>query len=118
MTLAIVINPGTEPVAEATEEYAIENMRHFVTDCKQDGLRFVRVPELDYGEGRFAFLLWRGERCHEIQMPGITLNAVRFTGDVGQSAWDFPRLYVDGSSWLWKFAVLDKDEEWAEFVAA
>jgi len=109
-----VINPGTEPVAGSTEENAAENMRHFVTDCKVDGLKFVRVPELDYGEGRYAFLVWKGTRCHEVQMPGLVLNAVRFIADAGMNAWDFPRLHVDGSSWLWCFAILKDEGAWEE----
>jgi hypothetical protein len=112
--IPVVINPGSGPVADATEEHAAENMRHFVTDCKVDGLRFVRVPDVDYGDGRFAFLLWKQERCHEIQMPGLPLDQVRFTGAGHQSIWDFPRLYVDGSSWVWKFAVLDAESEWTQ----
>ncbi len=114
MSMSIVINPGTGPCVDVSETQAIDNMRHFVTDCQQSELRFVRVPELDYGDGRFAFLLWKGERCHEIQMPGLPLNRVRYMGEPDQNAWDYPRLYVDGSSWLWMFAILNKDEQWTD----
>jgi hypothetical protein len=30
---------------------------------------------------------------------------VRYLGIPGQNIWDFPRLFVDGSSWVWKFAI-------------
>ncbi len=36
-------------------------------------------------------------------MPGIPLSEVRYVK--GLNAWLFPRLYVDGSSWLWEFAI-------------
>lgn len=36
-------------------------------------------------------------------MPGWPLGQVRWQPDA--DAWQFPRLYVDGGSWLWGFAV-------------
>jgi hypothetical protein len=32
-------------------------------------------------------------------------SALRFTGAADQNIWDFPRLYVNGSSWVWIYAV-------------
>ena len=116
MSIKVVINPGSGPVAGSTEIHANENMKHFVADCGRADLKFIRVPHLDQGEGRFTYILWKGERCHEIEMPGLPLNRVRFTGDESQNIWDFPRLYVDGGSWVWKYAVLDNDCDWAEYV--
>lgn len=110
----VIINPGSGPVPNATEDNAVDNMRHFVTDCKQDGLQFVRIPNADYGEGRFAFLIWRNTRCHEIQMPGLGLDRVRYTGSEEQNIWHFPRLYVNGSSYVWKWALLAEDSDWTE----
>jgi len=37
-------------------------------------------------------------------MPGLPLDLVRYTGENGQNIWNFPRLYLDDSSWVWKFA--------------
>jgi len=109
----IFINPGTGPIEDTSEKHARENIEHFLTDCKTTGLHFVRIPERDYGEGRYAFLVWKDRICHEIQMPGLPLARVRFMSEEGQSAWDFPRLYVDGSSWLWELALLsEKDFEY------
>lgn len=100
----IAINPGSGPVDKASEENAIDNIKHFITDIGKD-VDFVRIPEKDYGEGRFAFLLWYGNFCHEIQMPGLPLERVRWMDSEGQNIWHFPRLYVDDSSWVWKFAL-------------
>ena len=112
MTVEVAINPGAGPVAGASEQDAVENMHHFITDCKQDSVDCIRIPKYDYGEGRFAFLLWMDNRCYEIQMPGLPLEKVRYMGSDSQDIWDFPRLYVDGSSWAWKFAILDEEEDW------
>ena len=101
----IIINPGSGPVDNSTEENAIQNIKHFITDLDLTDIKSVRIPEEDYGEGRYAFLIWKGTHCHEIQMPGLPLNNVRYTKDENQNIWDFPRLYVDGSSWVWCFAV-------------
>lgn len=38
-------------------------------------------------------------------MPGIALENVRYVGADDQNIWDFPRLYVEGSSWVWEFGV-------------
>lgn len=108
--MKIIINPGSGPVANSNEKEAIENIKHFLTDCGVEDVDFVRVPQKDYGKGRFAFLLWKDTVCHEIQMPGIPLEKVRYMDSDEQDIWDFPRLYVDGSSWVWKFALLCEDD--------
>lgn len=117
-----IINPGTEPIMDASVEHAKDNMAAFADEVMErlqaSGLKkdryigFHRQANKDYGEGRFAFHLvaisgGAGEHVAvvEIQMPGWPLANVRYVGGEDQNAWAFPRLYVDGSSWLWKFAV-------------
>lgn len=103
----VIINPGTFGMDDTTEENAIVNMDQFIKDCHIDGLSFKREPEKDYGGGRYAFMVSRNghTRTVEIQMPGRALDKVRYTGAKEQNIWHYPRLYVDGSSWVWKFAV-------------
>ena len=111
--MIVTINPGTGPLPEATEAHAIENIKHYVTDCGVPRVDWVRIPAYDYGGGRYAFLVWRQNVCHEVQMPGLPLHEVRYVASGGQSPFDYPRLYVDGSSWLWAFALLDNAaEDW------
>lgn len=105
--MQFIINPGIGPVDNATEQHATTNMEHFVTDCSAKNLKFVRLTYLD-DRGRFGFLLYRDTRCHTIEMPGLPLEKVRYMGPE-QDIWDFPRLYVDGSSWVWCYALLDDD---------
>ena len=111
----IIINPGSGPVENSTEEHAVVNIAHFILDNGVAGVNYVRIPEHDYKDGRFAFLLWKDNVCHEIQMPGDALTAVRYMDEDNQNIWNYPRLYVDGSSWVWCFALglsfeLDEDD--------
>lgn len=107
--MTIIINPGSGPVHEATEEHAAINITVFADDLRRAGLGIdgcARLPDADYGEGRYAFALAMADgRSIEIQMPGLPVERVRFLGEEGQNIWDFPRLYVDGSSWVWQFAL-------------
>lgn len=105
----LIINPGTGPVADATAEQAAENIRAFVVDvaagigCPNADI----VPSLMSATpkgGRFTFRLRRGESRCEIDMPGIPTERVRYMGPP-QNIWDFPRLYVNGSSWVWCYAI-------------
>lgn len=101
----IVINPGSGPVADATEENAAFNMAAFILDVGAPTATIERAAAKDYGEGRFAFVVRLGSNECEVQMPGLLLDAVRYTGTNGQNIWHFPRLYTDGSSYVWEFAV-------------
>ena len=111
--MQICINPGTGALNETNEKNAIENMKHFIADCKIPELNFTRIECKDYGEGRYAFLIWKDMTCHEIQMPGLPLDKVRFMDEKTQNIWDFPRLYIDDSSWIWIFAILDEESFYA-----
>ena len=110
--MTIIINPGTGPVAGASYFYAKTNMAMLLVDAGGHSLTEIKDPDL--GDGRFRFFGCFGGRWHEIDMPGLPLAEVRYMGDEGQNIWDFPRLYVDGSSWVWKYAiraVIEHDDE-------
>lgn len=99
-------NPGTDKNPHPTRRQAAENMKQFVADCGLNRISFRATPRKDYdkteGDGRFAFVMSRTRWSIEIQMPGIPLQTVRYTGG---DAFGFRRLYVNGNSWLWEFAV-------------
>jgi hypothetical protein len=109
----IFVNPGTGIVDNASEENARANIRQFVKDCDSSlHWYWKRDKRNDYGDGRYAFKVYCDEFKHkkiEIQMPGWELDRVRYMGLEEQNPWHFPRLYVNGSSWLWEFAILDRD---------
>lgn len=108
----VIINPGTGPVAGATLAHAHANMEQLLKDCGHPDAKWRRDPEASEDDGRFAFLVTcppceaepKGWEC-SVDMPGIPLKEVRWMDKKGQNIWHFPRLYVDGSSWVWKFAI-------------
>lgn len=99
------INPGTGPVTDATEELAIAAATKMVDDIKLQGATFKRAPQRDESDGRYGFVFSFGERSVDVDIPGLSLDRVRYVGGANQNPWRFPRLYVDGSSWLWEFAI-------------
>ncbi|MFD4258210.1 hypothetical protein ACFWR9_11415 [Streptomyces sp. NPDC058534] len=115
--MTVFINPGSGPVNDASEEHAAANITVFADDLRQAGLGVAgcaRTSASDYGDGRYAFTLTMDDdRTIEIQMPGLPIAQVRYLDEDGQNIWDFPRLYVDDSSWVWKFAlaVCEPDED-------
>lgn len=99
--MVLIMNPGTGNVKGATEENAITNIEQFIDDLGQEGIQYVRVPEMDEG-GRFGFRIKKrdDQPCHLIDMPGCDDAKLRWAGP------GFPvRLYVDGSSWQWDLAL-------------
>lgn len=110
----IAVNPGTGYVPNATLENAVSNMKHWLVDCDLKNHKFIYEPENDVNDGRFSFIVLEiGDNegvFHRIQMPGLPLEEVRYVGSENQNVWHFPRLYVDGSSWVWKFSLLKKSD--------
>lgn len=104
----IFVNPGSGSVEGGTYENAHINMQQWIVDyAKLHGVNLVwtRTESLDR-EGRFGFTVYRGDdEYSEIEMPGLPIERVRFLGLEGQNIWDYPRLYVDGDSWVWKYAL-------------
>lgn len=111
----IIINPGTGPIHNTTKEHARSNMDAFVKDVLDDPefadahdettMITIEDAERDDGEGRFTFILRYGDRESEIDMPGLPLEEVRYISRRDQNILDFPRLYENGSSWVWLYAV-------------
>lgn len=98
----VIINPGSGPVSGATPAQALANTEVFAQEI---GGAKIEGPLGTEGDGRWKFRLSRDGLFVEIDMPGIELESVRYLGSGDQNIWDFPRLYVDGGSWVWKYAV-------------
>lgn len=111
--MSIIINPGTEPLdaAISTEQNATANMAVFVENLRAAGITVAAVTRTsdDDHAGRYAYQIddseLAGARTIKIEMPGLPLDEVRYMDEPGQDIWDFPRLYVDGTSWVWMFAL-------------
>ena len=106
--MTISINPGSGPVSGTylSRENARANMHHFIADLRNRGHSAQHEATGDEeSHGRWLFVLTVNEHLHLVEIPGLPLSRVRFMAEPDQSAWDYPRLYVDGSSWLWKYAL-------------
>jgi hypothetical protein len=112
------VNPGSGPVQSSTEENAWVNIRSFVDDLGAKGVAVVNIlrrSDADRREGRYEFdLFLRDPQPQEesaprskisVSMPGRPLDRVRYLKLPEQDIWQFPRLYIDGSSWVWFFAI-------------
>jgi hypothetical protein len=126
----MLINPGTGPIPDGTMAHAVNNLASFVYEvCDGHPVRGVRatprVDPADDQDGRFSFsveldLSAEGQPtvALDVLMPGLPLEHVNFGTRPDDSVFDFPRLYLNGSSWLWKFAVELASEEVARAVPA
>lgn len=108
--MSVIINPGSGPVAGATRENAEANVRQLLVDADAPNaeINFVKVGTIygtDKPDGRFEFDLSMDGHVCNVEMPGLSLERVRYLGQPDQNIWDFPRLYVDGSSWVWTYAI-------------
>lgn len=108
------INPGAGTVrGRTTFSHARQNLEALVKEAGLPGLTR-RVVDRAADEGCYHFELGyplpghvnipRSRWC-PVGMPGLPLRQVRFVDDVKQDCLEFPRLYINGNSWLWKYAV-------------
>lgn len=104
--LMLRINPGTEPVEGATYESARYNLNVLLRDVLGADAQSARVKHTGDKEGRYSFTVEYKGQAVCIDMPGIELSRVRYLGTAEQmrNIYSFPRLYVDGASWLWLYA--------------
>lgn len=102
----IIINPGTEKQSNTTEENAINVAQTIIEDTGINGLTYTRgATEKDSG-GWYNFIFSLGGKDLEVDIPGVDPK-VTTAGTPFYS----PRLYVDGSSWLYDFGISQIKEE-------
>lgn len=100
------INPGAGPVEGAFLGYARQNISQLILDAgfKLEQVEIIHHSKYD-DSGRFFFQLKHNGRTCEVEIPGLDLSLVRYLISEEQNIWDFPRLYVNGSSFVWLFAI-------------
>jgi hypothetical protein len=100
--MQILINPGSGPVQNGSKEQSEANIKQFITDlgigCDYE---FLQIEE----DGRHTYRICNQSQSHEIQMPALPLENVRYMAEYGQKIFNFKRLYVDNSSWTWWYAL-------------
>lgn len=94
----ITINPGTEPSPSATLENAVAIVDRICADLTIPRSSVTRRPSGDV-DGFFGFTI-AAQPPFDIDVPGED-PAVFFLSRPFTSR----RMYVDGSSWLWGFAI-------------
>lgn len=107
----IAINPGSGAVDDATRELAEANMQQFVSELgfAVELEPFVYLHGQHHKDfdptttGRWLWILRTNGRSCTVEMPGAPASKVQLRD--GDNAWHFYRLYVDGSSWLWPYAI-------------
>lgn len=94
--MTVIINPGTEASREATEANAGMVAERI---CADTGSTASRHPEGDR-DGWFGFRFARDGRTAEVDIPGDDPDVV-----CEGRPWVSRRLYVEGSSWLYGYAL-------------
>ena len=106
----ILMNPGSGPVdGEVSWDNAYENIKAFIADCEIP-MRIIK-SEHTPDEGRYLFVLKNDEYDYQIdvEMPGLPLERVRYVKEDKRNILDFPRLYVDGGSWIWYIGTVKRE---------
>lgn len=107
----ILADMGWGPVKDGSLTHAESNIRAFVADLRVRGHQDIvveRAPEHIAAdrEGRFCWGIAVDEgQMRQVRMPGLPLDKVRWTGADGQAIYNYPRLYIDGGSWIWLYAL-------------
>jgi hypothetical protein len=110
----VVLNPGTGPVPSPKGELAAAAIMTFVGDVLKDPralasspVSVMRTRDKPH-DGYFGYELSTTTagvfRDAFVHMPGAPLEQLRWLGG-SQNPFAFYRLYVEGNSWLWKYAV-------------
>ncbi len=81
----------------STWNKARRNIEELIRDVALDGVDW--EPDGKPGDGAFPVRLVRAERSVRVDMPGLALKGT------------IRRMYVNGSSWMWEYAVPTIREE-------
>lgn len=106
--MSVSINPGAEPVEDATEANAIQSIEQFLIALQLQGgleqLEYDRRSDLDR-DGRYGFCLFFAEDSW--YRPSVNVLMPGCDPDLTQAGipWRSPRLYVNGGRWLWGYAL-------------
>ena len=111
--MKILINVGSQTPNAPDESLALGHIIAF-RDALLDRRVFLDiVPHKEMnGSFRCGYLLYDGNFCVRVAMPGA--EKVRY--QKGDNPFDFPRLYIDGDSYLWCDALNQVEKKYREYV--
>lgn len=100
--MAIFINPGTEAKDGHKADNAVIVAKELAKIFRKDypNLKLKRDTSRDDNDGWYGFTLVNGGTTIEVDIPGDDPEEV-----MKGEPWVSRRLYVDGSSWLWGYAI-------------
>jgi hypothetical protein len=103
--VTFIVGVGTGPVRGGTLLNGSANMQQLVKDLGVDRVAFRPRKSPACGDGRFDFIVERAGVKVEVSMPGLPLASVRVIDPEKENVLEFPRLYVEGNSYYWCWAV-------------
>lgn len=100
--MMFIINPGTEAREDTSEQNALVVAKHIASEFKKDfpDLQLRRDTTSDDEDGWYGFKLVSGGTTVDIAVPGDNPEEV-----MQSTPFTSRRLYVDGSSWLFGYAM-------------
>ncbi|MNH75602.1 hypothetical protein D3C73_278460 [compost metagenome] len=105
------VNPGSENTNDYGFEQAYNNILVYINDCEIE-LYIQSANCIPEDNGRYLFTLKSPlsyKLTYEIEMPSLPLNEIRYMQEEGQNIWNYPRLYVNGSSWVWTYGLITRE---------
>lgn len=107
----IIMNPGTGKTEDNGFEQALSNIKVFIQECTID-IEITSSNKHPNENGRYSFFLkhWSTGKEFEIEMPSLPLSDVHYIDSENQNIMNYPRLYVNGNSYVWKYALLDESD--------
>jgi len=82
----LVINQGNGKVPRGTKKASEANIKQFIRDLDASP-SYEFLQELEDGRHRYRLLFQN--KIHILDMPALSLNRVRYTGQAGQKTFDF-----------------------------
>jgi len=98
--MGIYINPGTEKQTKHNEKNAIQTAKQIAKDLGLTDKNWKRDKSRDDKDGWYGFIFNGKGGKISVDIPGINSKRV-----CKSEPWYSPRLYVDGSSWLYGYAL-------------
>lgn len=89
---------------------AYENVQKFMKDCEIE-LHIAKAEFIPDEKKRYTFILESNEVDNytlKITMPSLSLDKVRYTEEKNQDVYNYHRILINDSSWLWKYALITR----------
>lgn len=109
--MRIIINPGTGKQESHSEDNATKAAQIFLEDLNIKDMHFERTDTEVDDRGWYEFLFTKGDFNCKVDFPGIDPE-ITAKGE----PWVSPRIYVDGSSWLWGYGLGIFTDKYKDFI--